>query len=76
VTLSGTCGKCGREYSVTCNGDCLDKKGKTECPTCGGTGKILETCPLCDGTGEIEETIKEKCSNVGIGSDLRGMCYV
>ena len=27
VTLSGTCGKCERKYSVTCKGDCLDKKG-------------------------------------------------
>lgn len=27
-TLSGTCGKCEREYSVTCQGDCLDKKGE------------------------------------------------
>lgn len=23
VTLSGTCGKCEREYTVTCKGDCL-----------------------------------------------------
>ncbi len=30
VTLSGTCGKCEREYSVTCKGDCLDKKGSEE----------------------------------------------
>ncbi|MDD3626304.1 MAG: hypothetical protein PHV06_03215 [bacterium] len=25
-TLQGTCGKCEREYSVTCNGDCLNNK--------------------------------------------------
>ena len=25
-TLQGTCGKCERQYSVTCNGDCLKEK--------------------------------------------------
>ena len=25
-TLSGTCGKCEHQYSVTCNGDCLKEK--------------------------------------------------
>jgi hypothetical protein len=27
-TLSGTCGTCEKSYSVTCNGDCLDKKSR------------------------------------------------
>ncbi len=31
-TLASTCGKCGREYSVTCDGDCLkqapEKQGR------------------------------------------------
>lgn len=27
-TLTGTCGKCEREYTVTCDGNCLGKKNK------------------------------------------------
>lgn len=69
-TLSSTCGKCERQYSVTCNGDCLKKtttcsdcKGmktivvfeKQKCGTCDGSGKVLEyTCQTCQG----EKTIK------------------
>lgn len=29
-TLSGTCGKCERQYSVTCNGDCLKEKAEAK----------------------------------------------
>ncbi len=97
ATLSGTCGKCEREYSVTCNGDCLKEykdndnydvnisaptphvppnisKGKKECPTCGGTGKILKTCPRCNGTGEIEETTTKECSRCGGSGQILGKC--
>lgn len=55
ATLSGTCGKCNQEYSVTCNGDCLSKS--VNCKTCKGRGTVVihekETCPSCDGSGTV-----------------------
>lgn len=144
VTLSGTCPKCEKEYSVTCPGDCIEQharqssnfevnisapsahgsppnqlpplssqkpqsqsnskptssqsqsssnyevhisqdtvhgitpksKVKMECPTCGGTGKILKTCPLCNGAGMIKETIKDKCSRCGGRGQILGECVM
>lgn len=26
ITISATCANCARKYTVTCKGDCLDKK--------------------------------------------------
>jgi len=75
VTLSGTC-KCGREFSVTCNGNCLDAKEETgmnresgACGTCGGTGTIVVDveyeCTTCDGSGKVLGRTCSTCRGSG-----------
>lgn len=67
VTLSGTCGKCGRDFSVTCSGGCISKAAG--CPVCHGTGTVVvqvkESCPTCDGSGTVLDRKCQSCHGTG-----------
>ncbi len=72
VTLSGTC-QCGREFSVTCNGNCLGKKDGREMNEklgmCDGTGVIVVNvkyeCGACDGSGKVLDQTCSTCRGTG-----------
>lgn len=76
VTLSGTC-RCGREFSVSCNGNCLKESGRESameklegtCKTCKGHGVIVKTvtvqCGTCDGSGTVLERKCQTCHGKG-----------
>jgi ATP-dependent protease ClpP protease subunit/ssDNA-binding Zn-finger/Zn-ribbon topoisomerase 1 len=52
----GDDGMSGRRRRKTRNAGSDDDDGQVECPTCDGTGKILEghrKCPDCGGTGRV-----------------------
>lgn len=71
VTLSGTC-KCGHEFSVTCNGNCLSKEESRMSMArgnCDGTGTIVvnvkKECSTCDGSGKVLEQTCSTCRGTG-----------
>lgn len=53
-TLSGTCGKCERQYTVTCNGDCLKDETKGKQGFCVYSLRLSE-----DGRAIIDENGEE-----------------
>jgi len=76
VTLSGTC-KCGYDFSVTCNGNCLNNKEDVEMnkehEKCDGTGIIVVyveyECGMCEGSGKVLGKTCSSCKGKGKTSE-------
>lgn len=71
-TLSGTCGKCERQFSVTCNGNCLNKEEREmneKSGKCAGSGIIVVnvqyTCSTCEGSGKVLGQTCSTCRGTG-----------
>ena len=75
VKLSGTCPQCGREFSVTCNGDCLKEGGNkmnTENESKSNKTTTVWKC-ACSKCGFSWTDSEDNTSCPECGSD-EGMC--